>query len=100
MRSYAHSRPSPRATSLQFVLYRDFRRATCLEPRVRRPVGRSPSRVGGSVKGRLIGPQYASDETTSPLAMVPIAHHVSLVIDDLMNLTEPSHNRTLTPLGC
>ena len=43
--------------------------------------------------------QYWSEEITSPPARVPRAHQVLTLMVDLMALTEPSQNRTLTPPG-
>jgi DNA-binding GntR family transcriptional regulator len=42
----------------------------------------------------------ASEDTTSPPSLVPMALQVSLLIESLMNLTLPSQNSTLTPPGC
>ena len=43
--------------------------------------------------------QYASEEITSPPALVPRAHQVWIPMVALMNLTEPSQKRTFTPPG-
>src|SRR5262249_25055033 len=44
--------------------------------------------------------QYASELITSPWLIVLRARHVASLIESLMNRTEPSPIRTLTPPGC
>ena len=62
--------------------------------------GRASRRVAVELPVTWLSRQYESEEITSPLPRVPIAHHVAWLIESLTNRTLPSAIRTLTPPGC